>query len=560
MIWDLHLPFRKKTSNRTVLAFFPAEEGHTAEVRRVAHSAGVRHVRLVRGPNDSRPDVQPHAALVLEGERLLLAEVPPEQSLALVQALRQVGHTAVFVLPEHVIQPRCDDAAESASSKPFLSLRGSQRLIEAANTDLSEAQGLGHTPAPAAAWFMDNAYLIRSHLAEIRTDLPREYRKMLSDSGPASARPRAYRLAQDLIQHSQGSLNEPAIIAYLQESQIKEPLRIAELWSFPLFLRMAIIEHLAGLATSVACAQRCREAAQLWADRLTAAARRGNDEFNRMLGRMESEDYVRAHHFLMVLAEQLQGEENSFASVQHWIEERLRQPLTEVVRAEHAREAAESVATAQAFGSLRLLSQFDFTTIFEAVSLVEAELRRDPAGIYTHSDFATRDRCRRIVEQVARTSGKEELEVARLAVGIAIAAEDPSHRHVTHYLLAEGISQLEHVAGAHPRLQTRFHRSVRKHATWVYLGGITTLTACFAAMTVAFAGEVGILQPWVLAILATLALFPLSELSIQIVNALIISFFPPAILPKMNYKEGIPSDRATLVVVPMIHSSEEVVK
>jgi len=332
------------------------------------------------------------------------------------------------------------------------------------------------------------------------------------------------------------------------------------LWSFPLFLRMAIIEHLAALATSVACAQRCREAAQLWADRLTAAARRGNDEFNRMLGRMESQDYVRAHHFLMVLAEQLQGEENSFASVQHWIEERLKQPLTEVVRAEHAREAAESVATAQAFGSLRLLSQFDFTTIFEAVSVVETELRLDPAGIYAHSDFATRDRCRRIVEQVARASAKEEIEIARLAVGIAAAAEDPSDRHVTHYLLAEGVSQLEHVAGAHRRLQTRFHRSVRKHATWVYLGGITTLTACFAAMTVAFAGEVGIVQRGVLAILATLALFPLSELSIQIVNALVISFFPPAILPKMNYKEGIPSDRATLVVVPMMLSSEAVVK
>ena len=233
---------------------------------------------------------------------------------------------------------------------------------------------------------------------------------MLSDSGPASARPRVYRLAQDLIQNSQGSLNESAIIAYLQESQIKEPLRIAELWSFPLFLRMAIIEHLADLATSVACSQRCREAAQLWADRLTAAARRGNDEFNRMLARMESEDYVRAPHFLMVLAEQLQGEENTFASVQHWIEERLKQPLTEVVRAEHAREAAESVATAQAFGSLRLLAQFDFTTIFEAVSVVETELRLDPTGIYIRSDFATRDRCRRIVERIARTSAKEEIE------------------------------------------------------------------------------------------------------------------------------------------------------
>jgi len=557
VIGGLHFPFRKKALSRTVLAFFPATEDQTAEVRRAANAAGVRDARLIRGTKDPQPEAGLHSGLVLEGERLMLAEVPSEQSVALVQALRQVGHTAVFVLPEHVVPPVCSDSAESATS---LSLRELQQGIEAAQTDLSEAMGLGHPAAPAAAWFLDNAYLIRSNLSEIRTDLPREYRKILTDSAPAASRPRAYRLAQDLIQHNNGSLNEATIIAQLQEFQVREPLRIAELWCFPLFLRMAIIDHLAALAASVACAQRCREAAQLWADRLTAAARRGNGEFSRMLGSMESEDYVRAHHFLMVLAEQLQGEENSFASVQHWIEERLKHPLTEVVRAEHAREAAESVATAQAFGSLRLLSQLDFTAIFEAVSLVEAELRRDPAAVYPHSDFATRDRCRRIVEQIARTSAKEELEVARLAVGIAAAAEDPAQRHVTHYLLAAGISQLEQMAGARPRLRTRFHRSLRKHATGVYLASITTLAAGFAAVTVELAGEIGIAQPGVLSILTALALFPLSELSIQIVNALVISLLPPVTLPKMNFKEGIPPDRATLVVVPMMLASEVVIK
>ena len=565
MIRGPHFPSRKTTSRRTVLAFFPAEEDQTSQVRHAAHSAGVRNVRLVRGDQDSRADVQPHAGLVLEGEHLLLAEVSAEQVLPLVQALRQVGHTAVFVLPDH-ISPPCSDGnvpEESAAGKVCLSLRESQSLIEAAHTDLSEALGLGHTPAPAATWFLDNAYLIRSHLLEIRTDLPREYRRMLSDSGPASTKPRAYRLAQNLIQRdtvSLGSLSEATIVSYLQAFQIQEPLRIAELWSFPLFLRIAIIEHLAALATSVACSQRCREAAQLWADRLTAAARRGPDDFNRMLARMESDEYVRAPHFLTVLAEQLQGEENTFASVQHWIEERLKQPLTEVVRGEHAREAAESVATAQAFGSLRLLSQLDFTKIFEAVSLVEAELRLDPAGIYAHSNFATRDRCRRVVEQIARASGREELDVARLAIGLATSAEDPFQRPVAHYLLADGVLQLEQTAASRPRLQTRLHRAIRKHATGVYLGGITTLTACFTAITVVLAGEAGITHNWMLAILAALALFPLSELSIQIVNALVISLFPPAVLPKMDYREGIPADRATLVVVPMMLASESVVK
>ena len=183
MIGGLHFPFRKKALSRTVLAFFPAMEDQTAEVRRAAHDAGVRDPRFIRGTKDPRPDAGPHSRLVLEGERLMLAEVPAEQSVTLVQALRQVGHTAVFVLPEHVVPPVCSDPAESATS---LSLRELQQGIEAAQTDLSEAVGLGHPAAPAAAWFLDNAYLIRSNLSEIRTDLPREYRKMLTDSAPAA--------------------------------------------------------------------------------------------------------------------------------------------------------------------------------------------------------------------------------------------------------------------------------------------------------------------------------------------------------------------------------------
>ena len=560
MSWPRHLFLGNTSSHRTVLAFFPAEEDQTAQVRAAAVSAGGQRIRLVDGAADSRKGVDRYAGLVLEGERLLLAEVSAGQAPPLVQALRQVGHTAVFLFPAQLGQPCPEDMVlGAAEGKAWLSLKESQWLLEAAHTDLSEAVGLGHTPAPAAAWFLDNAYLIRSHLLEIRTDLPREYRRMLAGSGPASSRPRPYSLAQDLIQSTQGVLDEPAIVAHLHDAQLHEPLRIAELWSYPLFLRMAILERLAVLATSVACAQRFREGAQLWADRLTAAARRGSDEFSRMLARMESEDYAHAPHFLTVLAEQLQGEENTFAGIQHWIEELLKQPLTEVVRTEHTREAAESVATAQAFGNLRLLSQLDFTKTFEEVSLVEAELRLDPAGTYPHSDFDTRDRCRRTVEQIARSSGKEEVEVAHLAIASARSAEDSSERNVTYYLLAEGVVQLERMTSARRRLLIRFHRTIRKHATGVYLGAVTVLAGAFAGIVVAFAAEAGIPQPWVLAMLGGLALFPLGELAIQIVNALVISLFPPAVLPKMNFKEGIPSDRATLVVVPMMLSSEAVV-
>ena len=151
----------------------------------------------------------------------------------------------------------------------------------------------------------------------------------------------------------------------------------------------------------------------------------------------------------------------------------------------------------------------------------------------------------------------EEREVARLAVVLAASHQDPAKRHVTHYLLADGVVELERLAGGRTSARTRFVRALRRHATGVYLGSVATLTVCFTGITLAIAQGAGVSQERVLGLLAFLALLPLSELSIQIVNALVISFLAPVTLPKMDFQEGIPPENATLVIVPMMLSSVE---
>ena len=68
---------------------------------------------------------------------------------------------------------------------------------------------------------------------------------------------------------------ETNITDWLRENQSTKPLTMAELWFFPLLLRMALIEALRQLAFRVSLAQQLRETAYLWANRLAAAARRG---------------------------------------------------------------------------------------------------------------------------------------------------------------------------------------------------------------------------------------------------------------------------------------------
>ena len=86
------------------------------------------------------------------------------------------------------------------------------------------------------------------------------------------------------------------------------------------------------------------------------------------------------------------------------------------------------------------------------------------------------------------------------------------------------------------------------------------LTLCFLAVALSLAWEMSVRQPAMLIGLGALALFPLSELAIQILNALVISSFQPEPLPKMDFDDGIPAEHTTLVVVPMMLTSVDVVR
>ena len=301
-----------------------------------------------------------------------------------------------------------------------------------------------------------------------------------------------------------------------------------------MFLRLALFESLARLALRVSRAQQLREVAYLWANRLAASMRRGTDEFGKMLAQMETEPFALQACFVTSLAERLQDQENALGPVTHWIEERGKMALTELLRTEHSEEAAERISTANAFISLRGVARLDFEKIFEAVSLVDAALRHGPAPVYAQSDFATRDQCRRVVERVAMESGVAELAVAQKAVALAGLLGTAQTTHALYYLLAEGVAELEQSLGARVPLRIRVIRILRQRATPAYLLAVAGITFSFLALALTLAWEASVHQKALLLVLGALALFPLGELSIQIVNALVISLLPPDPLPNSN--------------------------
>jgi cyclic beta-1,2-glucan synthetase len=547
---------------RIVLAFYAAEEGPTDRIWKSLN-------RLARictvGPDSKNISAswRRYAVLRMEGEVMVMAETQPSNVEGVVKVLQLAGSPAIFAVNPNLngdpladLAPESDPAALTRSAM-LGRLRKYKAALEAARQDLVQATRLERALSPAAAWILDNTYLVHTQINLVERHLPRDYSAWANSSNGHGG---IGKVAHGLVSKADYVVTDAGIRQCLKEAQTESPFTIAELWAFPLFLRIALIKELTDLATRVNRSQQLREAAYLWANRLASSARAGADVFEAMLRNLETEPIARQPHFVTALAEQLHDEELALGPAQQWIEERFGTSLMEVVRAQHTREAAETVSTSNAFGSLRTLSRLDFKIVFEDVSLVEAELRKDPAGTYPLSDFQTRDRSRRVVEKVSRYSGLDELEVARRALRLAHDSGDPRTAHVAYYLLSGGLAQLEAETGARIPAGTNILRAASRHATPVYIGIIAGLTACFTVLAWLLAREAGVEHIAILVALTALSIFPLSELCIQIVNALVISLLPADPLPKLDFRNGIPAAHATLVVVPMMLAGREVIR
>jgi cyclic beta-1,2-glucan synthetase len=550
---------------RVVLAFYSGDEAYAEQAFQSLRTTPVK-IHYYRGgqePDSSWQADQKYAALRLPDEGLLIVEADPSLVTRVVKILRNAGEPAIFFArsQSESAHPHKSDAAAVCNWRNVLErLDEYEAELKATRGDLIEATRLDHTVTESGKWVLDNTHLLRTNIAEVRRALPKRFRRVLSRFTSADGGLQVCELARSIVSAANNAVAEEGIIDSVTRYQVSTPLSIAELWAFPIMLRFALIEALAGLAVRVSQEQQIRESAYLWANRLAAAGRSGPESVARTLALLEAQSVAVQPYFATCLAEQLQDEETALVPTQQWIESRLGTPVSELVRPEHNREAAECLSIANGFNSLRVLSHIDFSEIFESLNVVEQELRRDPSGTYPRCDFRTRDRCRHTVESVACRSGLPELEVARKVVAAASEAEIPEQREVCWHLLSAGIGRLEKDLHASVSFRARLVRFIRDRATFFYLAGVICVAFCLLAIAASLALTMGVRQPVTFAILSVLSLFPLSELAVQIVNAFIISTFEPDTLPKLDFDDGIPLDQATLVVVPMMLSNLDVVR
>lgn len=432
--------------------------------------------------------------------------------------------------------------------------------------ELTDAVKNSRQITPASEWLLDNSYLIEEQIRTARRHLPKDYSKELPRlaRGAPDGTPRVYQIALEIIAHGDGRVDPESLCRFVDAYQEVSTLKLGELWAIPIMLRLALIENLRRVAARVAENRIERDLANNWADQMMEIADKNPSGLILLVADMARSNPPITSGFVAELARRLQGQSATLTLALTWITHRLAesgQTIEQQIQTEIQHQAAEQVSIANSIGSLRFLGTMDWQEFVETMSAVEQTLRLDPADIYGEMDFATRDQYRHVIEKLAKRSPHSESEIAVMALQLASARRDgadPRHAHIGYYLVGRGVLMLERQAGVRLPPLASLQRTTRASPLTSYLGAIAAITVVISGLLVERAGNQGV-EGWQLAVLALLAVLCSSQLALALVNWAATLLTRPNPLPRMDYKQGIPSDARALVVVPtLIYSKENV--
>ena len=533
-----------------------------------------------------------HTRWLVSGESVLIIQAPVESLQGPVALLRESGDPppALFIMhpkrerraearipaaklsPTQIIEHALRHAAEQRvdripqhNTELLKRLKNTRYWVKHVCADLTAASRLEQKATPAADWILDNEYILEGNARDALLNLPKRFYQQLPTlaSDPYRGMPCVYGLAKELVAHTDLRLDQENILAFIEAYQSVRTLTIGELWATPQMLRIALIESIQSLSVTALADLRERQLADFWANRLIAANRRDSNQLFAILAELAKAEPSPSPYFAAQLVGLLYDEEAALAPVQSWLERTLKSSLFDINLREQNRQIREQLSCGNAFTTLRLLALLDWREIFEKLSRTEQTLRLDPSGVYSNMDFATRDRCRGAIEDIARAANQSEEQVAEYVIKLATEAGYTSttyelRSHVGTWLIGSGRAELVRLLACRETLRYRIFEWVYRHHAAVYASAIIGFSILFFILIASFSPVVPSL---VIRLGLLLLLIPVSQLVIEIVNYLITRLLPARSLPKMDFeKTGIPDAFRTLVVVPMMLVNEETVR
>jgi cyclic beta-1,2-glucan synthetase len=435
-------------------------------------------------------------------------------------------------------------------------LEDNARILHAAYLEMTAYVASGKTVSPAAEWFIDNYHQVEEQIRQVRADLPPGFYKQLPKlaGGPLAGHPRIFGVVWAHVAHTDSHFDPHLLTDFVNEYQSVQPLLIGELWAVAISLRLILIENLRRIIERILAARVRRQKADTFADEVLTPSKSGGDIgkfFAQTAGDHPGGPF--AVQLLLRLRDH-DGRAADAVAILRTAVERAGSTLDKEVEAEHQRQGTANVTVRNIITSMRMVADVSWENWFDTVSLVDHELRDRSA--YGEMDFASRTLYRNAIEDLARGSGRGELEIARLVL-LKCADRLPDLRaHDPGWHLIGGARlELEQALGFKASPLDRIRDTIKRAGLAGYATAIALVTSAIWGALLYVLDASG----WVFVLLALVSLLPANEAAIGLVNYILSRLLNAAVLPGLTFRDGVPAEFKTLVVVPtLLSNSDEV--
>ncbi|WP_411679001.1 GH36-type glycosyl hydrolase domain-containing protein [Clostridium thailandense] len=418
----------------------------------------------------------------------------------------------------------------------------------------------------AAEWLLDNLYLIQKEYKDIKVNMPERYYKDLPimNKGIMKGYPRIYYIAVELVSHTDGRVDEEAIENFINSYQKNTIITSGELWALPIMIRIALIQNIGKIVDRIVFAQEERKKGDIIADKIINAL--NNESVAQELKRLSEDNTTFTSHLVERLLKVLRDNGLENHNVYEWIDNKLDSQETnseKMINIEHHKQISYQVSIGNSITGIREVVALNWKESFEKLSYVESILKEDPLHIYENMDFESRDYYRHKIEKLSKYMRVPESFIAKKAIECSHEAADSEtsneyEKHVGYYIVDKGVECLQrkiNFKGKGPE-----YRFIKENVN-NYIGIIVFGTLVLSAL-VTYIGYYSnpVVSTWRYVVIILAALIPSSEIVISIFNWSISKLIEPSFIPKIEFKDTIPEEFSSMVVIPTLLNNESRVK
>lgn len=413
---------------------------------------------------------------------------------------------------------------------------------------------------PAGEWILDNFYIIDETVKTVTKELTlKKYTNFLGiANGPYAGFARIYVLASEIVAYTDGKINGKNLEVLLKAYEDKKTLSMDEIWNINTFLRMALIENIREACEKIYSAQLQKYKVENIIERLVENKSKDELQFKN-IGEYKTkviEQGEMKYPFIEYMSYRLKQYGKKAYPFLNILEEQVNKmgtEISEVIKKEHFDIAVRKVSVGNCIISIKNINRINMIEIFEKINGVEEILKKDPVNVYSKMDYKTRIYYRNKLKEISKKTKISEIYIARKCLELSSIEYEKSNMdsnnkkaHVGYYLIADGEPKLlEILQNKKVPRQNNMHKA-KKYIT------------ALSVVTIVLAGVYGLyintqINNIVLSlILSILLLIPIETIFTQIAQYILGKTKNTKIIPKLDFRNGIPEQNATFVVIPTI--------